>query len=258
MQANRMVAFLIPFLLLSMSPATPAADRLVLKDGRELQGTLVRADSSVLEFRVEGAVRTFPVSEVDRIIFGGSEAAPPDTRGSTGSIRKEPAPDATIQQPALEPPAPVVFEKGTVLTVRTLEEIDRQGLRPGMLFPLILDTPLVHEGKVVVPSGTPASGKIIEPMTEGPAAGPLLALELIDLTWEGRTLPVDAAEEPGISYHERPAAPSLLEGTAALRAVIEAARGVKNTPPGRIEGNTIPARSILKFRLRSPLTIGKP
>lgn len=93
------------------APATAAADVLVLKDGRRLEGLVVAETDDAVTFRAGGATRMYARTDVDRI---ERSAAP-----APGGVADTPAPPAgTAPSPA---PAPdkkkdAFGKKGKVLT----------------------------------------------------------------------------------------------------------------------------------------------
>jgi hypothetical protein len=71
----RSLVFMACLVLLSGPEAQ--ADEIVLKDGREFSGKLVRADANVVEFRIQGKIESFNISDVSRITFKERELVAP-------------------------------------------------------------------------------------------------------------------------------------------------------------------------------------
>src|SRR5437867_2282432 len=55
--------------LVFLSGTGAQADDILLKDGREFSGKLIRADATVVEFRIQGKIESFNISDVSRITF---------------------------------------------------------------------------------------------------------------------------------------------------------------------------------------------
>src|SRR5213593_4590586 len=63
--------------LVLLSGPRAQADEILLKDGREFSGKLVRADANTVEFRIQGKIENFNISDVSRITFKEPELMAP-------------------------------------------------------------------------------------------------------------------------------------------------------------------------------------
>src|SRR3989442_15718004 len=88
---------IVPACLFVLWVPRAQADVIILKDGREFSGKLVRADANLVEFRTQGKVESFSISEVASITFKEPELV------SQGRSRVESA-QKSKEEPS---PAPV-------------------------------------------------------------------------------------------------------------------------------------------------------
>jgi len=65
--------------------STALGDQLIMKDGKEYSGKLVRADANVVEFRIQGKVESFNISDVAQIVFKTPEIVSPPTGRSVST-----------------------------------------------------------------------------------------------------------------------------------------------------------------------------
>jgi hypothetical protein len=285
--------------LMTVALATgPAwADQLVLKNGREYSGKFVRADASVVEFRILGRVESFKTTEVSQIVFKEPELVNPPS-GASRSV--------TPEVPPVEPVAPVrevppvaaddrgvrtgpapreippetagpsaTLPAGTPITIRTTETIDTDRNRVGDTFAATLEEPLMLGSQTLVPRGAEVKGTIAYAKESGRVSGQSeLILELSEVRVNGRTYPLRTSDytEIGASQGKRTAAAA--GGGAAIGAIIGAiAGGGKGAAVGAATGAAVgtgvqvltrgqtlkvPAETVLEFRLQHALTVDVP
>ena len=120
--------------LATIGAATLSADRVQLRNGKVVEGSIMSADSnSVRMLLPDGSVITFPIADVSDVEF---------------TARKAPA--AAAPDPA-KAPAPVTVPAGTVLSVLLTQAIDVDVAQAGMTFRALLDDPVMLGGRVVIP-----------------------------------------------------------------------------------------------------------
>src|SRR5687768_5498660 len=212
------VQFLLAFFVLSNGSAV-WADQLILNDGREFSGKLVRADASVIEFRVQGKVQSFSVSEVARINFKEPELSIPSL-GRTEPVQEPRREPAIIVAPVGSStrsvsPAPVTqrasttLPEGSTIVVRTVTQSDTDQNRVGETFEATLDRPLTLDGQTLAPEGTKVIGRIAYAEEAGRVRGrPQLILELTELVINDQTHPLRTSDSVhvGSSQAKRTAA----------------------------------------------------
>jgi hypothetical protein len=116
--------------------ASLSADRVRLRTGQSVEGTLVGADEAVVTVLLKnGRKAQFPVADVAALEFTPRrvEAPPPP-------------------EPAARP-APVTVPAQTMLNVRLTQAIDVDATGAGATFRALLDDPVMANGRVVIPRG---------------------------------------------------------------------------------------------------------
>lgn len=277
---NSKVMFLLACFVLSSGSAV-WADQLILNDGREFSGKLVRADANVIEFRVQGKIQSFSISEVARINFKEPELSPP-SRSRTERIQ-EPRPEpAAVDTPRVSSnragtPASspqrtsATLPQGTQIVVRTVEQIDTEQNRVGESFEATLEQPLTQDGRTLAPQGTKVIGRIAYAQESGRISGrPQLILELTELVVNGQTYPLRTSDSVHVGGSQAKRTAAAAGGGAALGAIIGAiAGGGKGAAIGAaagagagtgiqvLRGQTlkVPAETVLQFELQEPLTL---
>lgn len=277
------------FILSLLSPAA-RGDQLILRDGREYSGKLVRADSNVVEFRVLGKVETFNTRDVAQIVFKEPElVSPPSAR----SMRTPTAAEPVAADPAANPSAERVLQSGpaqtttdpskpsitlpagTPILIRTAEAIDTDRNQVGDVFNATLAQPLKLGSEEIAPAGSDVKGHVAYAKESGTFTGQSeLILELIELRVGNRTYEMRTSDytESGASRGKRTAA--TVGGAAAVGAVIGAiVGGGKGAAIGAGTGAAVgtgvqvltrgqtlkvPAETLLEFKLQHPLTIEMP
>jgi hypothetical protein len=209
MSPKRVVSVLVLVLGVSLSPVW--ADQLMLKNGREYSGKFVRADASVVEFRILGRIESFRTSEVSQIVFKEPELINPPSSASSASTTaaapvepvrpptpsagtvRDPQPDRGVERSAqtardaapdvrTEPlPAQQVppaasgpsstFPSGTPIVIRMSETIDTDRNRVGDTFNATLEEPLVLDNQTLVPRGAEVKGNIALAQESGRLSG---------------------------------------------------------------------------------------
>jgi len=178
--------------------------------------------------------------------------------------------------PAATPPPPqpvtVVVPASSIITVRTIDSIDSATNKTGETFRASIDAPIVVDDKVIVPSGSDATLKLVNASSAGRMTGRSeLTLALSNIQFQGKTYNVATSDvkQSGASRGKRTAA--TIGGGAALGALIGGlAGGGKGAAIGAAVGGgagtgvqvftkgqqvKIPSETRLDFTLEQPLEI---
>lgn len=263
----------------ALSAAPLAADEIVMRDGKVHNGKLVRADESVVEFRIQGEVRRFYTLDVERIIFKQPELAAQPVRQVPP--RPLPAdPDTTTANAARSTGSPgtgpsLTYPIGTELVIRTTSEIDTDRNRVGDSFTATLEDPLLMGSQIVLPRGAEIRGRISEAKESGRLSGKSeLALELTEVIVDGKSYILRTGEYSEVGSSRGSRAAKTAGGGAALGAIIGAiAGGGRGAAIGAATGAAagtgvtlmtrgqtlkVPAETVLNFRLQAPLVLPAP
>ena len=275
--------------------AVPASialgDQLIMKDGKEYSGKLVRADANVVEFRIQGKVESFNIGDVAQIVFKAPEIVSPPTGRSVStptpasiprvSSSKNPPAERDLQSsPAAAGQATgtlpsVTLPAGTPITIRMAEDVDTDRNQAGDVFNATLAEPLTLGDQVIAPVGSEVKGDVAYARDSGTFTGQSeLILELNELRVGNRTYQLRTSDysETGPSRGKRTAA--TVGGAAAVGAVIGGIiGGGKGAAIGAGTGAgvgagvqvltrgqriKVPTETMLTFKLQSPLTIEVP
>lgn len=197
-----------------------------------------------------------------------SQPAPPSPASNPPPMTGEPAPAAP------RPPerAAVTIPAGERVSVRTIDDINSARNTAGQVFRASLDAPLISNGRVMVPAGTPASVVLESSTSAGRIKGRSeLELRLSRLEYRGRSYPISTStvQEAGKARGKQTAVRTGI-GAAAGAVIGAIAGGGKGAAIGSAAGGgaglgynlfthgqqvKIPPESILTFRLEAPLTI---
>jgi len=186
-----------------------------------------------------------------------------------------PPPAQTVAAPALPPPPQpkqVEIPAGTSVTIRMIDSIDSQINHTGEIFHASLDTPLVVDNEIVVPTGTDVYVKLVEARSAGHLSGRSeLGLELVRMQFQGRSyvLASNEYQQVGTSRGKR-SAETIGAGAAIGAAIGAIAGGGKGAAIGAGVGAgsgtavqvltkgkqvKIPSETKLDFRLEQPVEV---
>ena len=168
--------------------------------------------------------------------------------------------------------ASLTIPAGTMLTVRMADSIDSDKNYAGETFRATVDTAVAVNGKVVVPQGAEAIGRVTSVVQPGRFRGrPMVMMELTALNFDGRSVGIltSAHQEQGGSRGKQTAmfaggggalgtvigtiaggGVGLLIGSgigAAGGAVVQAVRGA--------EPLRIPAETLMLFTVQAPVAV---
>jgi hypothetical protein len=123
-------------------------------------------------------------------------------------------------------PANLVIPKGTALHVRLDEAVNTRRNRAGDQFHASLAEPLVLNGKMLLPRGTPITGHVTESQASGRLEGRAeLALTLDSFRLEGKDYRVHTGSIDRVSASHKKRNIALIGGGSGLGAVIGAIAG---------------------------------
>ena len=137
-----------------LSGASLSADRVRLRSGQSVEGTLVSADEQVVTVLLKnGRKAQFQVADVAALEFTArrAEAPPPP----------EPASRVT----------PVTVPPQTMLNVRLTQDIDVDATGVGTTFRALLDDPVMINGRVVIPRGAAVNLQAVKVEQSGKMKG---------------------------------------------------------------------------------------
>jgi BON domain len=226
--------------------------------------------------KVEEIAKAEPgVSEIhdETVVPSNSEAA---TQSSSEQVAtaakamevKEPAP----APPSPPPPPPVVVQAGTVLTVRTDQDLSSKTSQTGQTFTATLAQPISVRGRPALPAGSTVSGTVVNATTKGKIKGEgQLDLALTSISIGAHTYPIHTTvlsstqkgkgKRTAATTGGGAAGGALIGGLAGggkgagIGALVGAGAGFVG---GALTGNKqieIPAESALSFTLSEPLTV---
>jgi hypothetical protein len=184
----------------------------------------------------------------------------------------QPAVERTaLPVPPPPPPKPVVVPAGTVLTIRTGQELNSKTSQVGTAFTGSVSTPITLEGKMVVPAGSTITGTVKNAKKAGRFKGAAvltLALDSITIRGHQYNIETESFEQTSTGKGKRTAG-MVVGGTGAGAAIGGLAGGGKGAAIGTLVGAgagtigaatgnrdiTLPVESALSFRLVQPLTL---
>lgn len=201
-----------------------------------------------------------------QIIASGKALPPPSGAVSSSSAPPAPAP----------PPAPVVRSYtapvGTDLSVRITESLSSQTAQDGQPINGTVTRDVVHDGVVIVPSGSAVSGRVVAAKDAGHFKGhSLLAIEMTSLRRRGETVPIATSTYTVEGKNRGKNSAEKIGGGAAIGAVLGGVfGGGRGAGIGALAGGgggtilqgvtrgqqvSIPSESLIRFRLERSLTV---
>jgi len=166
----------------------------------------------------------------------------------------------------------VTIPAGTRILVRTTDNIDSQGSRPGSRFTAELETNLELDGVTVAPRGATVHGRLVEASSAGRTRGRSnLTLELTDIVINGTANPIltESYEIRGRGQSGRTARRGLRGaglgalvggvagggGGAAVGAAVGAGAGTAASAASGGQQVSLPSGSLIEFRLAQPASL---
>ncbi|MFY9845394.1 MAG: hypothetical protein WCD02_20960 [Terriglobales bacterium] len=227
---------------------TAFADTLHLNNGQIITGTFLGRSAAGVQFvGLDGISRIYPSQDV-------------------GSVDFAPLPPPPPPRPA---PPQVMVPAGTVILVRTNDNLDTSTAYTGQLFTATLSTNLAANGNVVAYAGTTVYGQVVEANSAGRAAGKSeLKLQLTQIVINGNAIPImtDVFDTQGKSSGKRTAkrllggaglgaAIGAIAGNAGMGAAIGATTGAVASGVQKGDQVQIPSETQLSFTLQQPVML---
>ena len=254
MHPNRFRSHLV-VLSLVMAGTIVSADRVRLRSGRVIDGTLTGADSSTVRLMLANGTRAdVAVADIAGIEFTARapKAAPP-----------APAPGRA--------PAPVTVPANTMLNVRLTETIEVDTTKTGATFRALVDDPVMLDGKVVIPRGAAVAVQAANVAQSGKMKGSdKISLKANSIAFGGQTYEIVTAYVEAKGSGEGKKTARKVGGGAGLGAVVGgfAGGGTGAAIGAAVGGATgavvasqgqehlkLPAETRLQFQLTAAVTI---
>ena len=190
------------------------ADTLELKNGSLIQGRFLGGTAGQITFQVGSSVQKYNLSDIVSLKFDSERPA---------SDTPAPPPESSLPDaPAAKIP-PNVIPAGTIISVRTVDEIDSGQDQAGQLFQASLAEPIIVDGKVLVAKDADVYGRLAEAKQSGTFTGrSQLRLELTGMVVNGQTIRVSTGEYEVIGKSRGASTAKRTVGGAALGAAIGA------------------------------------
>lgn len=184
-----------------------------------------------------------------------------------------PAPAAATSAP---PPAPVersyTAPVGTEIPVRITESLSSQTAQDGQPINGTVTRDVIHDGMVVIPSGSPVSGRVVAAKDAGHFKGhSLLSIEMTSVRRHGETLPIATSTYSVEGKNRGKNSAEKIGGGAAIGAVLGGVfGGGRGAGIGALAGGgggtvlqgvtrgqqvSIPSESLIPFHLERSLTV---
>ncbi len=243
--------FVMVMALVTLRSPAVQADTLELRDGRLLEGTYAGGTSNTLRIQIEDRVEVIPIQEVLALTIdsgsyssgpaSGSQKSAADRRFDTGNIN---------------------VRAGTHLLVRLSDNLNSGEDGTGGRFTAILETNLTVDGRLVAPKGSTVYGRLASTQRGGRTFGRgRLELELTDIVISGERYPIITSDYEVQGRSQGTVTKTL--GGAVLGALIDGSDGAKTGAAAglglslltRGKQVSIPAGTLIDFRLQQPLTV---
>ncbi len=216
------------------------------------------------------------IAEPEQPAPAAGEQATPATQAPASSqapkVREVPP---VIPKPPAPPPAPrsVTLPAGTPFSVRTTTALTTKAAEPGDVFVATLEEPLMEGTYLVAPKGATVEG-VVSAVDKGgrvkgvaslsvrltsltTADGQKVSIETNSVTREAKSTKKQDALKVGVASGIGAAVGAIAGGKkgAAIGAGAGAGAGTGVVLATRGEAAEIPAETVLRFELRSPLTV---
>ena len=182
-------------------------DTLVLRGGKEIDGTFVGATARQVEFLpAAGKTVKVPIDQIDSLKF----STPPVVASA-----------AAAKAPAPPPARAVLIPSGTSFRVRTVDPIDVDVTQAGMKFRGSVDDPIMLGGDVIVPRGADVTLVANKVKQGGRFKGSdVLELKVNSIVVRGRPYPVVSSVAETKTSGEGKKTAGKVAGGAGLGAII--------------------------------------
>jgi len=210
-----------------------------------------------------------PATSTDQNQPSGTESAKAGNEPAKAGSAK---PGAAERKP--EAAKPIVVPAGTVITVRLNDAVGTKISQSGQTFSATVAQPVEVNGTTVIPDGAEATGTVVTATPAGRfKGGSVLQLKLDSVTINGKPHPVETSALTRSEKGKGKRTATMVGGGAGVGALIGGlAGGGKGAAIGAIAGAgagtagsaftgnrdiTLPAESVVSFKLEAPLEIRK-
>lgn len=194
-------------MLIMVAGTIVSADRVRLRSGKVIEGTLTGADASTVRLLLANGSR--------------ADVAVADIVGIDFTARTpKPAPAPATPSPA-RAPAPVTVPAKTMVNVRLTEGIDVDATKAGATFRSLVDDPIMMDGKVIIPRGAVVIVQAVSVAQSGTIKGSdKISLKANSITFGGQTYEVVTAYVEAKGGGEGKKSARKIGGGAGLGAVV--------------------------------------
>jgi hypothetical protein len=275
---NKRTLRLVFLALASLLPLAVGAQAhtLIMKDGRQIQGTYVGGSQDEIQFEVNGKIHVYQVADVARVEFSETAAAAPAEAAPAPVAAVAPAEAAPASDAVSGPTQTVTVPTGTPIMIRMIDGIDSSTNKVGDMFHASLEDSLTVNGVLIAKKDADVYGKLIQAQSAGTLAGKSeLQLELTGVrTVNGNIQPVVTGDYSVAGGSRGKQSAERIGGGAVLGAVIGAiAGGGKGAAIGAGVGAgagtavqvlthgqqvRVPSETLLQFSLAQPFTVTVP
>jgi hypothetical protein len=205
-------------------------------------------------------------------LAAGCNKGDTSTNPSTDSSQQGAGQSTASQQPAPEPPRPIVVPAGTPITVVLSTTISSRVAKPGDDFEATVSDPVIVEGRSAIPKGAHVTGTVVNAKKQGAFKGEAdLAIRLTRVEIRGKGFMIATDTYGGTQKGKGKRTAVVTGGGAAVGALIGGlAGGGKGAAigagvgaggglaaSGATGGKNVefPAESRITFKLTEPVTI---
>ena len=254
---------------LCLVASTAWADTLELKNGSLIHGKFLGGTESEISFQVGSSVQKYNIIDIVSMKFDSEKAASDKPASPESSLPDAPE---TVKPDEIKTSANVTIPAGTIISVRTIDQIDSTQGQGGASFQASLAEPLTVEGNVVVAKDADVYGRLVESKESGTFTGrSQLRLELTAIVVNGKTVRVVTGEyqvtgkSRGASTVKRTVVGAALgsivgavadggEG-AAIGAGVGAAAGAGSEIVANGDQVRVPSETLIDFTLQQDVSI---
>src|SRR5471032_1638350 len=147
--------------------------------------------------------------------------APSAGSGSNGAISDNDGNAATSTPPPPPVPQPITVPSGTQVSIRLNDQLDSEKSQVGDVFHGAISTPIVVEGKTVVPTSADVEGRVVEVKSAGRFAGQSdLVIELTRIHMNGKSCSIQTDRWSKAGNGRGKATAAKVGGGAAVGAIL--------------------------------------
>ena len=249
-----------------------SADRVRLRSGKVITGTVIGADSRTVRLLLDdGRVSEVAFEDAATIEFSARKPATPPPAKPPAAPARPPSAPAAAAAPAPAPKPAVVVPAGTAINVRLTQEINADISQAGQVFKAIVDDPVSVGGAIIIPRGAVAMVQAVKVEQSGKMKGSdKVSLKLNAINFGGNVYEVATAYVETKGKGEGKKTARKVGGGAGLGAIVGGIAGggegaAIGAAVGAVTGGAIasggeehlkiPAETRLQFQLASSVSI---